>query len=66
MDKVLVEVWPAKLGRNVEKGLKELKDIGDQSAHSRFYNAKRWYIDDQKISLRVVAERLLFLAGHTT
>jgi hypothetical protein len=61
---MLAATWPTKLGRNVETGLKELKDIGNQSAHSRFYNAKRSYIDDQKINLRTVAERLLFLAGH--
>ena len=51
-------------GRNVRKGLEELKTVGDQSAHSRYYNAQRSYIDDQKINLRTVAERFLYLAGY--
>lgn len=52
-----------KLGRNTKSGLDKLKTIGDQSAHSRRYNARREYIDDVIINLRTVAEEFLYLAG---
>ena len=51
------------LGRNTKGGLTKLKTIGDQSAHSRRYNARRMYIDDVIIDLRTVAEEFLYLAG---
>jgi hypothetical protein len=51
------------LNKNSKKGLKDLKTVGDQSAHSRSYTARREYIDDLKIDLRTVAEQLLYLAG---
>ena len=54
----------AGVGRNTRKGLENLKDVGDLSAHTKWYNAKREYIDDLKKDFRVVAERLLYLAGH--
>lgn len=64
VSKCLAEKWPQKLGRNVVAGLADLKTIGDQSAHSRHYNAHKSYIDEQKIVFRTVIERLLFLSGH--
>ena len=57
----LSESWS--LGRNTKSGLSKLKIIGDQSAHSRRYNAKRKYIDDIIIDLRTVAEEFLYLSG---
>jgi hypothetical protein len=51
------------LGRNAKAGLRRLKTIGDQSAHSRRYNARRTYVDEVVIDLRTVAEELLYLAG---
>ncbi len=50
------------LGRNTKAGLRKMKRIGDQSAHSRRYNARREYIDDIIIDLRTVAEELLYIA----
>lgn len=50
------------LGRNTKTGLARLKTIGDQSAHSRRYNARREYIDAVLIDLRTVAEELLYLS----
>jgi hypothetical protein len=50
------------LGRNTKTGLGRLKTIGDQSAHSRRYNARREYIDEVLIDLRTVAEELLYLS----
>jgi hypothetical protein len=52
-----------KIGRNTKAGLKKLNTIGDQSAHSRRYNAKRSYIDEVAGDLRVVTEELLYLSG---
>lgn len=51
------------LGRNTKGGLSKLKTIGDQSAHSRRYNARRAYIDEVIIDLRTVAEEFLYIAG---
>ncbi len=51
------------LGRNTKSALRKLKTIGDQSAHSRRYNALREYIDEVYIDLRVLAEEFLYLAG---
>jgi hypothetical protein len=50
------------LGRNAKGGLSRLKTIGDQSAHSRRYNARRTYIDEVIIDLRTVSEEFLYLA----
>ncbi|MGV3582034.1 MAG: DUF4145 domain-containing protein [Methylophilus sp.] len=52
-----------KIGRNTKSGLIKLKNIGDQSAHSRRYNAKRPYIDDVTHDLRVVTEEILYISG---
>jgi hypothetical protein len=52
IDKMVSErTW--NLGRNTRKSLAKLKDIGDKSAHSRRFNARRWDIDTE--DLRVVA-----------
>lgn len=51
------------LGRNTKTALPKLKSIGDQSAHSRRYNARREYIDEIIIDVRTVAEELLYLSG---
>ena len=61
--KVTLEEKQWNLGRNTKAGLEKLKKVGDQSAHSRFYNARREYIDELKIDLRTVAEELLYRAG---
>ena len=61
VNKMLNHDW--NLSRNTKKGLKELKEYGDLSAHSRRYNAQRSYIDDIVIKLRVVTEELLHLSG---
>lgn len=50
-------------GRATKKALKSLKTVGDQSAHSRRYNAKREYIDAEIVGLRAAAEELLYEAG---
>lgn len=44
-------------------GRKSFKTMGDRSAHSRKYNAKRPYIDEIVDELRVVVEDLLYLGG---
>lgn len=51
------------LSRTTRAALPKLKDMGDLSAHSRMYNAKRPYIDEIIEQVRVVAEELLYLAG---
>lgn len=61
INSALSESWS--LGRNTKGGLTKLKTIGDQSAHSRRYNARRAYIDDIIIDLRTVVEEFLYLSG---
>lgn len=51
------------LGRTTKSTLRKLKTIGDQSAHSRRYNAHREYIDDIIIDLRGISAEFLYLAG---
>jgi hypothetical protein len=54
-------VW--NLGRNTKAALPRLKDIGDQSAHSRRFVAQRTDIERIIPDLRIVAQELLFIAG---
>lgn len=61
IERLLAEPWH--LGRNVDKALPRLKDVGDKAAHDRFYNAMRRDIDNIKDDLRVVVQALLYLAG---
>lgn len=61
IDKLLVESsW--NLGRNTRLSLPKIKSIGDKSAHSRRFTARRWDIDRAVDDIRVVAEELLYLA----
>jgi hypothetical protein len=51
------------LGRTTKTALPRLKHIGDQSAHSRRFNAHREDIDRVAGDFRVVCQELLYLAG---
>jgi len=55
------EAW--NVGRNTKRALPRLKDIGDKSAHSRRYVAKRWDLDKVRMELRDVSEELLYVSG---
>ena len=50
------------LGRTAKKALPNLKLIGDQSAHSRRYNAHREDIDKLLPEFRTVSQELLYLS----
>ena len=50
------------LSRNAKKALKELKDVGDKSAHSRRFVAHRQDIDKVAGDLRVAVQELTLLA----
>jgi hypothetical protein len=50
------------LGRNAKQGLPRLKSIGDQSAHSRRFNAFREDIDKRSDDFRTVCQELLYIA----
>lgn len=50
------------LGRNAKSALKQLKDVGDKSAHSRRFNAQRWDIDNIRGGLRDATQELIALA----
>jgi hypothetical protein len=61
VDKVIQEPkW--NLGRNTKQALPRLKSIGDQSAHSRRYNAHREDIDKLSHDFRVVCQELIYLS----
>ncbi len=51
------------LSRNTRKALPELRDMGNLSAHGRFYHAQKQDIDRVRLSFRVVIEELLHHAG---
>lgn len=62
VDKMLQETaW--NLGRNTKQGLPKLKNIGDQSAHNRRYNAHREDVDKVSTDFRVACEELLYVSG---
>ena len=50
------------LGRNSKQALPKLKNLGDQSAHSRRYNANREDIDKVVGDFRTVCQELLYLS----
>ncbi len=61
IQKMLTETsW--NLSRNVKRSLPKLKNIGDKSAHSRRFTARRWDIDKIADDIRVVTEELVYLA----
>lgn len=51
------------LGRNTKRALPRLKTLGDQSAHSRRYNAHREDIDKLIPDFRTTCQELVYLAG---
>lgn len=54
------------LGRNSQKGLSELKELGDKSAHNRRFNATRPDIDRLRGDIRTAVEELIHLAKLTS
>lgn len=50
------------LGRTTKQALPRLKNVGDQSAHSRRYNANREDIDKLTNDFRIVCQELIYLA----
>jgi hypothetical protein len=50
------------LGRNTKRALPNLKSIGDQSAHSRRYNAHREDIDKLAADFRTVCQEFIYLS----
>jgi hypothetical protein len=50
------------LGRTTKQALPKLKNVGDQSAHSRRYNANREDIDKLRNDFRIVCQELIYLA----
>ncbi len=51
------------LARDSIKGLKNFKNLGDQSAHNRRFNARKQDIDRIRDGARIAAEELLHLAS---
>jgi Domain of unknown function (DUF4145) len=51
------------LGRKTKQALPRLKDVGDQSAHSRRFVAHREDIDRLQGDFRAVVQEFIFLAG---
>jgi hypothetical protein len=61
IDKTLAETtW--NLTRNTKGALPRLKNIGDRSAHSRYFTAHRKDIDKIIDDLRVVSQELVYIA----
>jgi len=51
------------LSRNSKKSLKILKNLGDQSAHSRYFSARQADIDYLKNDFRIIIEELIDISG---
>ena len=49
--------------RNTKRAMRNVKNLGDLSAHSRRYNANRNDLDKVINDLRVAAEELLYISG---
>ena len=49
--------------RNLKAALPKLKDVGDKSAHNRFFVAKRGDIQPLLVDIRTVVQELLFQSG---
>jgi hypothetical protein len=62
VDKILNDL-AFNLGRETKKGLPLIKSLGDRSAHTRYYIARKADVDPAISPLRVVAEELLHLGG---
>lgn len=54
--------WQPKISRNTKNHLPKLKDIGDLSAHSRYFIAKKPDIDRVRDWVRVVVQELVHIA----
>jgi hypothetical protein len=52
------------IGRNTKDSLSRLKKLGDMSAHSRRYTAKKSDVDKLKDDLRIVLEELIYLIDY--
>lgn len=50
------------LSKNTKKALRDLKEVGDKSAHSRRFIAHRLDIDNIKTDLRTAVQELIILA----
>ena len=62
IDEMLKETkW--NLGRTTKKAIPKFKNLGDQSAHSRRYNAHRDDIDKISDDFRSVCQELIYLAS---
>jgi hypothetical protein len=61
---VLLAETSFNIGRNTKKALPLLKDLGDQSAHSRRYTARQQDLDSVKRELRITIEELVHLIGY--
>ena len=61
---VLLSETTFNIGRNTKKALPLLKDLGDQSAHSRRYTARQPDLDSVKRELRVTIEELVHLTRY--
>ena len=51
------------IGRSSSQGMKDIKALGDLSAHNRRFNAHKSDIDKVKMGLRVAVEELVHLAN---
>ena len=60
---VLVESAKWNVSRDTRRALPRMKDVGDRSAHSRYYLAHRGDIDKLIPDLRIVVQELIHISG---
>lgn len=64
IDELLKETHLWTIGRNSIKELPKIKQLGDNCAHNRRFNARKTDIDNIKIGLRIVLEELVHLVRY--
>lgn len=60
----LIQDTKISISRNSKQGLKQLKNLGDLSAHNRRFLAKKSDIENNKDSLRIVIEELMHIIDY--
>lgn len=63
INRAIAETSKWNLSRDAKRGLPKLKQLGDRSAHSRRFNARRADLDNVIDGVRLIVEELLYISG---
>jgi len=63
INRAIAETAKWNLSRDAKRGLPQLKQLGDRSAHNRRFNARRADLDKVIDGVRLIVEELLYISG---